>query len=189
MNNLILLGIVVFVLTWIVARVLKDKFRWYEPFSWATAMSLGIVGITAMVTNLDSIENDRVYVKRETKEIYSVSRENLTSGSFFLGSGHIDQEPHYFFYEQAYGGAILKWYPARDATIASLSDSTDHPPSVVYFELMIESSWLEEFFFHGTWGQKADHFQYPVKRKDEWSYRPLLYVVPKTTIVQEYKLK
>jgi len=53
----------------------------------------------------------------ESYPIASLSDRTITEASFFLGSGHINERPYYFFYQQdTEGGFHIEYVPA-DKTI------------------------------------------------------------------------
>lgn len=68
---------------------------------------------------------------KETKELYALQDNNEISGSFFLGSGRIDEEMYYVYIVKEDKGKQIQTLEI-DANEIYLNDSTDTPTLDIY---------------------------------------------------------
>ena len=72
-----------------------------------------------------------VEIKEETKELYALQDNNEISGSFFLGSGRIDEEMYYVYIVKEDRGKQIQTLEI-DANEIYLNNSTDTPTLDIY---------------------------------------------------------
>lgn len=121
---------------------------------------LGISTVTPISTNTTCIITNT--------SIVSLNDGSLTSGSFFLGSGSLDQRTMYFYYEGSEDTYRLKRVPTDDATIKT--DENDHP----YITKIVAT----------TCGTYRDGSSRCDKIYD-WSHATYVFHVPKGTITKD----
>lgn len=85
------------------------------------AMILALM-ITSISSSIAEVDADKTYHLSEDIEIYALQDNVTTDGSFFLGSGHIDDELKYFYVEKTDLGYTVKNVDADRAYIQYTSD-------------------------------------------------------------------
>lgn len=68
---------------------------------------------------------------KETKELYALQNNNQINSSFFLGSGHIDEEMHYVYIVKEDKGKQMQTLEI-DANEIYLNDNVDTPTLDIY---------------------------------------------------------
>lgn len=85
---------------------------------------------------------------KETKELYALQDGSEISGSFFLGSGRIDEEMHYVYIVKEDKGKQMKTLEI-DANEIYLNDNVDTPTLDIYSK-DFKYEWMYWFAMPGT---------------------------------------
>lgn len=81
------------------------------------AALMGSLLLTVISTAVAEVEADKTYSVTEDIDIYALQDNITTDGSFFLGSGHIDDELKYFYVAKTELGYTVKNIDADQAYI------------------------------------------------------------------------
>lgn len=106
----------------------EESWCWsfWEILGWGFLTLICATGIAVVVTIISSsiaeVDADKTYHLSEDIEIYALQDNITTDGSFFLGSGHIDDELKYFYVEKTDLGYTIKNVDADQAYIQYTSD-------------------------------------------------------------------
>ena len=79
------------------------------------------------------------YVVTETKEITALNDNSSATGSFFLGSGRVDEDMKYYYVEQTEKGKHIDDVSADHAYIIEANNET---PRIERYEPKFENAWL-----------------------------------------------
>lgn len=116
---LITIGIVIY---WIV----DDLFGWFGAIGMGFLVLLLATGSAVLLTIGSSIIAetcaDKTYSLAEDIDIYALQDNLTTEGSFFLGSGHINDELKYFYVEQTEFGYTVNNVDADNTYIQYTTD-------------------------------------------------------------------
>lgn len=94
----------------------RTPFKW-ENFNWLFPLGAMVVGaIIGFVITLGVIENTHDKVPIETN-LAALSDGTSASGSFFLGSGSVEERPVFFYYAEVNGNYYLKHVRADTVTV------------------------------------------------------------------------
>lgn len=99
-----------------------------EETFWGIGTLIGIVGVIACVA-VGPLECNYDYVKYEN--IYSIrSTNDDIDGSFFLGSGYIDEDTYYMVFVEDEKGIKLDKYDTRYTYIVEVDDGNHYVRSI-----------------------------------------------------------
>lgn len=111
-------------------------------FFFIVALSVGIWAGTCAISQLylerETVETNRV-------EIYSIGNQTGVEGSFIFGSGHIDSEMYYFYYEKGDYGYIIKKIKSQDVEIVERDDEEPIGYIVTYDNVPKQENWFIAF--------------------------------------------
>lgn len=143
-----------FILTGIIALVVVGFMVYEEANSYHGApflvATMGLIGgvfcafLIGMLGNLfGSAWTDIHWVSESQSELLTLQDSTGTGGSFFLGTGTVDEEASFFYYEKLERGAHLTSIDADQAII--IEEDIDKP----YLEVLVGKSdntlWLVDF--------------------------------------------
>jgi len=158
-------GIIGFISCLIISRDdLSDDFGLYIVMSLVVGAILAMLGV--ILTMIVHASSPKIYTTYE-KPIVSMYNDQQISGSFFLGSGTIDETEYYFCMEKIEENRYKRLQVPAKHTIICESD-TESPK----YKYTIEKSVYEKFL---------------VLDFSDISNREL--VVPKNTIIKQFSIK
>lgn len=128
---------------------------------------IGLLIVVGVAGNID----DNPEIEVITHELISIRNDSKTSGSFFLGSGYIDDVEYYFaFQKRDDGGLVRIQIPASRMPIYEDDEKT---PSYQYSKYRHSCPW---WLGWGTWESLN-------RQKDAKVY------VPVGTVIQKFELR
>lgn len=169
----ILLIIAIFPFVW------KDNncFKFWEKllltlvqiFGMSIIIILVLVAIPILFTNL--IETKRI--NNQSYPIVSIKNENSIEGRFFLGSGYINGQQNYYFFEQFNNGGLQQGnLPAHDCIIYQ---TTNISPCI---------KWQTVYYRPSKWIIWPELKIFETEKEVNYSI-----FVPPNTVIAEFKVK
>jgi len=164
------IALIVAVVFWILIAVIIRRFgHSWDTVEWDCCIFTGFVAtiIAGLIFCSVVWGVSPTKIVEEHFPIVSIDRSDSVTGNFFLGSGSVNGVPHYFYYIKSGDNSYYLWqYPASGTRV--IEDSS------------------KEAGVYST----ARYTMYP-----EWFSQPgraesdIRFIVPKGTIIREYKLK
>lgn len=156
----------------IIAIITKDA----EIFGFNLVASI-IIGGTALAVCVGINTHNKEYADYEidSMPIYSLDLSSKTSGSFIFGSGMVNTDFVYVFYDKDDDDYLVLYYVKASQTRIKTDDSV-HPCIKTYVSLPTNCSWWTGF---GT----AD-----LKRAKKYAKRRYEIYVPSDAIVEHYNI-
>jgi hypothetical protein len=114
-------------------------------------------GISLFVLSLFAIGCETTPVKVSEQKIYALKDNSQTNGSFFLGSGTIDEEQYFFYVIDTEKGKRIEKQLADESYVVETNNET---PKVVTYERRYKSAFAR-FMYGDTNGNYEYRFYVP----------------------------
>jgi hypothetical protein len=111
--------IFLFLFTYLFSKDIEGKWSWrYLGFGFLMSLVSVVVLLTITICVCSSVDDGDISYERTP--IYSISRntQNITSGSFFIGSGYVSGEPYYFVFLENNGAKTIRKIRMDGLTVA-----------------------------------------------------------------------